>query len=353
MLLGVEEKSPRPRVEWVDVTKGIAMLLIVLYHSVLISVQAWLAPRGWTHFNNFLMGIRMPEFFFSSGLLAVAAINRPWRQLWSGRMALLAWAFVLWTVIQFGYFLAVPMESRPHETDLMRVIMAPLWPFRLWYLHALILCLVLTKLLKTLPMKPLIAVTFVASTLSYSILDVHNLSYNGLSRYLVFFLLGYFLRERVFAATVVARPLAAAAGVLLLGATLTVVDVADIRDVPGVLTTIGLIACAVGALLARALVDTPLKRPLTYLGRRTLRIYVTHVIFIAACLTVIGRWDLFQGQFRASVPLVVATVAVALALLFNALVERTPALRHLFEAPTWFSEPRTKRRGQSPTVTAS
>jgi uncharacterized membrane protein YcfT len=346
-------ESGRPRVEWVDVTKGIAMLLIVLYHSALISVQAWLAPRGWTEFNNFLTGIRMPEFFFSSGLLAVAAINRPWPQLWSRRMALLAWAFVLWTVIRFAYFLAVPMKSRPHETDWLDLLISPIWPTSgLWYLHALISFLILTKLLKRLPVVPLVTGALVVAVLFSSTLDVHNLSYNGMARYYVFFLLGYFLRERVLAATVTARPVGALIGVLLLGATLTAVDVADLRDVPGVLTLVGLIACAVGAVTARALVDTPLKRPLSYLGRRTLRVYVTHVILIAAALAVIDRWDLLQGQFRGTVPAVVATLAVALALLFDVLVARTPALRYLFEAPPWFAGQQSKQPDGTPSITA-
>ncbi|MFP3408875.1 acyltransferase family protein, partial [Pseudomonas sp. SIMBA_065] len=72
---------------WVDTLKGACILLVVLYHTVLPGFEGtmkylsagWIPAEIWIQFNTVLSPLRMPAFFFVSGLLATNGIlNRPW-----------------------------------------------------------------------------------------------------------------------------------------------------------------------------------------------------------------------------------------------------------------------------------
>lgn len=319
------------RVDWVDIAKGIAIVLVVLYHSALLSMQAGLAPDWWADVNADLEAFRMPLFFFASGLFAQSAVRRSWRGLWSSRIALLAWAFVLWSVLRFVYFTTVPMQSRPDETDLIRLLLGPVWPTSgLWFLHALIVFLVLAKLTVLVP--PWIMLTGAAalSVAFLSFATVGNLSYNGMARYFVFFLLGLYGRSIALRHTERARPLLAVGAVLAFAAALTLIDTLGIRRVPGVMVALGVLAIVAGVLAARCLTGTLLRRPVAYLGQNTLPIYVTHVILVAACLTIAGRlgWGPAAGA-----PLAVAAAAIAISLVVARLVRGVPVFRYLYATP--------------------
>ena len=127
------------RVQWVDAAKGMAILLVALHHAVILLGQMDLTAGPWGQVNRTLQVFRMPLFFAASGLFAASVINRPWKVLWSSRLSLLAWVFLLWSVIRFLYFTVLPMEARPQETNLMKLLAAPLLPTSgLWFIHALL-----------------------------------------------------------------------------------------------------------------------------------------------------------------------------------------------------------------------
>lgn len=80
---------------WVDTLKGACILLVVLYHTVLPGFEGtikylsagWVPAEIWIQFNTVLSPLRMPAFFFVSGLLAANGIlNRPWKQVFTSRI---------------------------------------------------------------------------------------------------------------------------------------------------------------------------------------------------------------------------------------------------------------------------
>lgn len=80
------------RAAWIDIAKGISILLVVAMHSTL-SVGHELGNTGFMHaIVAFTKPFRMPDFFFISGLLAAGSLGRDWR-----------W-FVDRKIIHFGYF---------------------------------------------------------------------------------------------------------------------------------------------------------------------------------------------------------------------------------------------------------
>ena len=82
-------------ISWVNTLKGACILLVVLYHTVLPGFEGtlkylsagWIPAEMWVQFNTVLSPLRMPAFFFVSGLLATNGIlNRPWKQVFTSRI---------------------------------------------------------------------------------------------------------------------------------------------------------------------------------------------------------------------------------------------------------------------------
>lgn len=339
------------RVEWVDVAKGIAILLVVLYHSALIGMQTGLVNSAWDDLNDALAAFRMPMFFFASGLFAQSVVRRPWGRLWSSRLALLVWMFALWSVIRFAYFVVVPMEARPHETSLGRLVASPVLPSSgLWFLQALLLFFVAAKLLQPIRARFVLGGAAVLSVLFSSVLSAGNFGYTNMARYLVFFLLGMYLRDRVLARNADPRPWHAALAVAAFAVLIGSAQALGVLRVPGVMTVLAALAVVAGCLLARALADTRLAAPLARLGRNTLPVYVAHVMVVAACLTVVGRLVPDPGPFVGLVlPVLLVAVAVPTSLAIARSVRRHAVLRYLFEAPPFVTSlPATVRPPLSP-----
>ncbi|MEW1976695.1 acyltransferase family protein, partial [Microbacterium profundi] len=191
----MEQKS---RVDWIDIMRAIAILLVALYHSVVLGVPEGFADPIWGKVNGVLAGFRMPIFFFATGLFAESIIGRSWTRLWSSRLALLVWMFILWTALRFAYFTAVPMASRHGEADPIVLLLSPVWPTTgLWFLHALVIFFVVSKLIRRFSALIVVSIATVLSVLFFGILSTGNLSYDGMAQYFVFFLLGLHLRELV------------------------------------------------------------------------------------------------------------------------------------------------------------
>ena len=69
-------RAPRPRVDWVDYSKGICIFLVVMLHANR-SVQEAQGVDGWLqHVVDFARPFRMPDFFLIAGLFLANVIGR-------------------------------------------------------------------------------------------------------------------------------------------------------------------------------------------------------------------------------------------------------------------------------------
>ncbi len=328
------------RVPWVDVAKSFAIILVALNHATVLGVPEELANPAWLDINTYLAAFRMPMFFFAAGLFAESIVRRPWGRLWTSRLALLVWMFLLWTLIRFAYFSAVPMDTRPRETNVLVLAISPLWPLSgLWFLHALVAFFVVSKLLHRMPRWLLLGLAAAMSIAFSSGVTVFNISYDGMAKYYIFFLIGMFFRERVLRENASARPLATVALIAVYGLAVAVSVITGTEKVPGTQLVLGIAAITAGSLLARAIAATPARGLFAYLGRNTIQIYVLHVLLIALTYTLLESWGVTAADGVASwlIPIGTAVLAIAVSLGIEVLAAQTPVLRYGFTAPRWFS----------------
>lgn len=334
-----ESRDRRPaapsRLGWVDTAKGAAILLVVLFHAAKILEDAGLVGEAWIQVNRVVSVFRMPLFFAVSGVFVASVVRRPWTALWRSRLSVLLWAFAVWTLVRFGYYAAVPLESRPEEHDPARLVQA-LWapPTGLWFLFALAAFTVLAKLTRRVPLVIQVAVAAGVSGLVRGPVALPYETWDRMAVYYVFFvaalLYGPALRQYV------ARSTGADAALwwLLLGAG----GAAIVLLGQGWLTLpLGFVAVLAGTTLARQVEATTVGQSLAGLGGQTLPIYVVHVLALSGFTSVLLAHG---GAVTGSVhevwlPLALTAAATAVSLLVWDMLLRTPA-RVLFAPPAWF-----------------
>jgi uncharacterized membrane protein YcfT len=334
------------RVAWIDTAKGIAILMVALAHSVQWLSLTGLTPGVWDRINLVFIVFRMPLFFLASGLFAGSILARSWPALWRTRLSLLVWALLVWTLVRFGFFVLFPTPTGMDETSLVDLVLAPVRPSNgLWFLYALALFFVVMKLLRNrvdwrlqLGAAALLSVWFFARA------DTGNIAWNGICRYLVFFMIGCFFRDQIIR-FVERRGLWAGLlfGAAFLAATLAVLASASrVPFITGVLTVVSLCAIGAGLVIARFLTRFRGMAWLTFIGRNTLPVYVVHVLFVSAItsLLLLARGQRWLEVLGPVLPLLVAGLAVGCALGFWRLTRNLPVLRLGYVAPDWFAAAR-------------
>ncbi|PRY18098.1 acyltransferase family protein [Kineococcus rhizosphaerae] len=316
---------PTVRLSWIDTARGAAIVLVMVHHAVLFAGAEGLAHHGWTAVDETLRLLRMPLFFFLSGLLAVRAVHRPWPDLLRRRITGDLWVYLLWATAAFTVFTLVPYHRDPLPAGprgwLEQTLLLP--GNGAWYLLALALYLLAGRLLRTVPTRLLLpAAALVSAAFGPGPLVQYSFVWNDVLTLFVFFAAGLRLRDLTLAAT--ARTpgwtptLAATAAVGALALTVTALSLVQ---VPGVRLLVGATAVAAGTLLAVRLADTAPGRLLAGIGARTLPVYVTHEIVLGLLVLALATLD--AGPLltlTAPVLLVAAALAVCLPL-------RTPLSR--------------------------
>ncbi len=94
----------------INTLKGGCILLVVLHHAIITTfapslhhLTAGLLPaQGWVAFNTWLSPLRMPAFFFVSGLLAAnAVVKKSWQEVFTKKFSNIVYLYLLWGVIQW------------------------------------------------------------------------------------------------------------------------------------------------------------------------------------------------------------------------------------------------------------
>lgn len=275
----------RSRVLWPDLAKGFCILLVVLHHTItkhyvdLVPADVdWIAD-AWVGVSQFLKPIRMPLFFVISGLFASSSLLRPWRGV-ARRVIGPYYLYAVWLVVLAAVFAVertLPMNRTQDlgelATDLVLASTA------MWFLYALAVYFLLAKILLPLPvgwvLVPAAALTASASALPFD--EVNRVS---VLVHFTYFLVGARCPELVWSlARAPRRLLLPALGL----AYLALAGILTLTGAPSGVRLLLLSAVGVPAGLVAAVVlsRSGVAQPLSWVGRRTLPIYVLHVPVLA------------------------------------------------------------------------
>lgn len=306
------------RLDWVDAAKGLSILLVVAHHAVWYLQRSGQAPGAVVMANEALASLRMPLFFLASGLLAAGPLAAPWRVVLHKRVAFFLYLYVVWTIIRFTFFATVvPPEVDPDDSaDPLGFALALVLPGpSMWFLYALAVFAVVSKLARPLPVWLQLGVTGTLSALvGAGMVEFGDSRWTYMSRFLFFFLLGCHARElveRLARATSLLR--VAVGGVACVCAAAAAVAF-GLRTVPGVALALQCLAVGSGVLFAAWIARYWFGRPLVALGTLTLPVYLIHMMWLAAIMIGVRHVELPTAAAYA-LPVVLVPVLIALSLL--------------------------------------
>jgi uncharacterized membrane protein YcfT len=202
--LGSLDHTRHQQLDWVDFAKGLCMVLVVLFHSgQFMETQINNGYEGfWWPVNLSLSPLRMPLFFFVSGMLYAGAIHRPLSQT-RARTVGLYYVYLIWALI-FLLRLYLPQARDEGEAapQLWEVVLSLVLPTSFWYLYALpaffLLSWLLVRTLKRhsvwalIPLALLSAVSILIDPFTETILapPLDSLKVPSLATHFVWFFLG-------------------------------------------------------------------------------------------------------------------------------------------------------------------
>jgi uncharacterized membrane protein YcfT len=320
---------------WVDAAKGLSILLVVVHHAVSYLQVAGLAPAPVLAGNEALASLRMPLFFLAAGLFVAGPLAAPWRTLLHKRVAFFLYLYLLWTVIRFAFFATlVPPGVDPNDSaNVMALAWALLLPGpSMWFLYALALFAVAGKLLRRVPAAWQLGVAGVLSALVGAGVMEFDSRWSYMARFLFFFLLGWHAKGLIERLAQASGPLKViAAAVACVGCAGGAVAL-GLRTVPGVAFALNCVAVVFGVLFTAWICRFRLAHPLVVLGRQTLPVYLVHMMWLAAIMSVL-RLVALPPAAGYALPVVLAVVLVGLSLLTHKLLVALGA-RWLFALPS-------------------
>ncbi|UZN04122.1 acyltransferase family protein [Cellulomonas sp. S1-8] len=341
------------RYAWADLAKGVAILMVVAYHALLFLEPAdvGVAPLGRARVPLELYP--MPAFFLLAGLMQRRLTTSPWSLVWRRRVLPLVYLLVVWSLIRFAFFTALPMvradgasESARDPWHLLLVLVGPSSIY--WFLWALAAVTTLTWLLRRYPQASVAGAFVVSGVVTSGLLVTGVLAWDRALAFLAPFVLGVHAGPLVVRAVgaMTWRRVAAAAGVaLLVLAVLVAVPLA--RRVPGaaLLGQAAVLAAAFGT--AHLVAGQRWTRWPRELGRRSLPLYLVHLYPVALLTIAVAAVPALHSTPARGLPLVllVAGLAVAASLL---LMRVLPSRWRLLQMPATLLRGRSTTRHATP-----
>jgi uncharacterized membrane protein YcfT len=308
-------KIEASRVAWVDIAKGLCILLVVMMHATLGVEKATGQDTVLNGFIEWAKPFRMPDFFLISGLFLAARINRPWRPYLDSKVLYFAYFYVLWLTIQFVVKAPGMVAEDGAGTTLAAYLTGLVQPWgTLWFIYMLAVFFVAAKLLAGAPK----ALVWAAATMIYFAAPHTGwLIIDEFAARFVFFFTGYWAAPYIFrfADEVASQPAAIVAGCLAAWAALNWLAVENgLAFATGLdlwVSFAGVVAVVGFAVL---LVPTWLGRTLAMLGRNSIKIYLAFPLFMGPARIVALKFGSVIPDWAAALVSTSAGVAGALAL---------------------------------------
>lgn len=314
------------RIAWPDAARGMAIVLVVLHHAVLQTVEIGLAEPEWSWITEGLRTMRMPLFFMAAGLFASKWIqHRSWGEMLQNKVLLLLWVFALWVPIRWAWLNLIPGFD-PDET-LRGLIVRFFAPTGGWFLVALAVFFIVAKATRRIqPVWQLAAASVVSAT--FFAIYVGNVGWNGILTFYVFFLLGCYWRSWLFL-LLERTPTLARVGVLVAWPLAVVLAMwFDVEEAPVISFALRILGLAGGVILAAWFANLSWLRSL---GQNTLPIYMSHSLVVMGIVWIMSNFSVTVPVIS---PLLVGVLALVISDRFGRLAPRI-GLPWLFAAPGW------------------
>jgi uncharacterized membrane protein YcfT len=326
----------RPRIQWVNAAKGIAIVLVVLHHASQELRLLGMEGPGWEQLDYALRTLRMPLFFLASGLFAARALKLPWAVLLKTKVSLFLYCYALWgliyTLVLGG--LRAERENEPFSAAAAAVLRDVLTAETgLWYLLALAIFFLAIRLLRGIPVYAQVAAaTLLSGLVGASVLSTGLLGYDMMLQHFVFFLVACHFSVRIqetvprLRRAVVLVPLA-----LAYAAATALVILGNLETVPLMFLLLSLIGLPVGLGLALIASEAkPTRGWLPGLGSKTLPIYLLHVPVIGLLIVPLHKAEAVPEVIALALPPLLSAAAVLISLLLGKYLAR---FRWLFATP--------------------
>lgn len=336
--------SAEGRLPFVDTARGMCIIMVVMMHSAL-GVGLAMGGTGFVHdIVAFAKPFRMPDFFLVSGLFVGRSLHLPLRQFTDRKMLHFAYFYLLWLFIVLAVK-AGELHIASPAAFIGAYAQGLVEPFStMWFIALLPFFFLFARITRKLPAIPVLLASAALHLLAASFPSDSDYAMgsamtgstliDSFALYLVYFLIGHYFRQRIFA---LARAAAARPGLALFGLFFWAVEEGmgvrtGLTEVPGLTLSYAIFGALAVVTLAAVLADRAPFAFLALCGRNSLTIYLAFVIPMAASRILIVKSGVIDDVGVTSA--LVTFIAIAGALAAGALVKGT-RLSFLFTRPAW------------------
>ena len=330
------------RIDWVDYSKGICMILVVMMHTV-VNYEFLAGSEGWLRpVVDFAQPFRMPDFFLIAGLFLHRSINSEVRSYYDRKVVHFAYFYLLWLLIllplkETGLLISDPVAfGQAFLVALIEPVTA------LWFLHMLAIFYVVTRLTRNVSVWVMLALGLAMNSAYQSGLVYFD--WTAANRFMdrfIYFYVGYAGAHLIFKGADWLRPNSTllAIGLLVWAvinwyfAELGLHHVALIAPIFGLVGAFAV--CALGVLMAKHNIGGFIR----YVGQNSIVVYLTFFIPMKVMEKVIDRLGDPLGSVGLSTAIIL-TFAVVSPLIFERIIRNTP-LAFLYVRPQAVSINRT------------
>jgi uncharacterized membrane protein YcfT len=312
---------------WIDFAKGVAIILVVLTHSISALRDHGAEVGPWIQIDGALATLRMPLFFIISGFFAAKSMQVPASLFLRYKVGNFIYIYTVWSVFYAGMAAALHVGSGTSGSATIRSLYSAIsFSGILWYLIALPVFFTLARSTRAIPRIPLIIAASIVSLLfAGRIVHTGSWGMDHMGQYLVWFLVGLHMSHRVRKWIAAARAwYIPVFGVLWIGS-LSLMTLLEGRSewIWAALVSVPAVAFS----LCVAYRIAPWGSYVTLLGRNTIGVYVLHGALISLIApTIMGRLGAMSSQVW---PLVVTTAVAGLSVLIHNYLKRLPGVFHL------------------------
>lgn len=333
------------RTGWVDMAKGLCIVLVVMMHSAGGVAEAMGSEGLVNHVVAFAKPFRIPAFFLLAGLFLSRTINTPWATYADKKAIHFLYFYALWAAIQIALKFGAAQGVIPAMREFATAWVEPFGT--LWFIYMLPVFFVVTKLTRHIPP---VLVLIAAGMLEIAHIHSGWAVIDEFSARFVWFFAGYWLSLYIFdwASMVRDQKISALCFVIGFGLLNGFLVLRGQADGAVISLFLGALGCA-SLIAAVVLLETTCAgHMLAAAGRQSIVIYLAFFLPMIAMRLFLLRTGLAGIIGVTATSLLVWLAAVIVPLIIHRPVIRSP-LRFLFERPHWAhwpyltAKPRTRQ----------